>query len=218
MKNFPYNLSDSELVDKATQMFDAIKGSPADFGATAEQVAEFEAKTNIFGDDLTAHVAAQAAARSQTQTKEASREAVIEAMSFLLKQAKLNKVSEAKIAEMGAPVGGSTALPPTATKPVGRIDTSERFRHVIHFADESTPNSKRNPRGVFGCEIYVKIGGAPPTGPAECTALGLDRKTPYLSEFDAEDVGKMAHYMLRWQLTDETFSPWSETISATVTG
>ncbi|HEY0460050.1 MAG TPA: hypothetical protein VGC97_13015 [Pyrinomonadaceae bacterium] len=40
----------------------------------------------------------------------------------------------------------------------------------------------------------------------------LDTKTPYAWDFDAEDAGKMLHYMLGWRLT------WSKTISATVTG
>ena len=90
--------------------------------------------------------------------------------------------------------------------------------HTIKFADEATPDSKRHPKGVFGCEIYQKIGGAPPADFKECVFRGLDSKTPYAWEFDAADVGKMVHYMLRWRFRDESTSAWSETISATVTG
>lgn len=218
MNNFPSALSDSELVEKITQMVNVIKVAPTNYGATNTQATELEAKINAFADDLTAHTAAQAEARSKTQAKDASRKILEDAVRFLIKQAKLNKVSEARIAEMGVPVGESSALPSTATKPTAKVDTSQRFQHTIHFSDEATPESKAKPRGVFGCEICVKIGGAPPVGPDECETLAIDRKTPYLSVYDAEDVGKMAHYMLRWHLNDETRSPWSETISATITG
>lgn len=218
MGRFPSDLSDSELVEKITQMVNVIKVAPTDYGATNTQATDLEAKTNAFTDDLTAHTAAQAEARSKTQAKEASRRILEEAVRFLIKQAKLNGVSDANIAAMGVPVGESTALPSTATRPTAKVDTSQRFQHTIHFADEATPELKTKPRGAFGCEICVKIGGAPPVGPDECETLGIDRKTPYLSVYDPEDVGKMAHYMLRWHLNDDTQSPWSETVSATVTG
>ncbi|HQU83511.1 MAG TPA: hypothetical protein PKY59_10315 [Pyrinomonadaceae bacterium] len=218
MNNFPSALSDSELVDKATQMFTVINASAEDYGATNTQGSDLEAKTGDFATALTAHLAAQADARSKTQSKDASRKILEDAIRFLIQQAKLKKIPESQIAAMGVPVGESSALPSTVTKPTAKVDTSQRFQHTIDFADEATPNSKQKPRGVFGCEICVKIGGAPPVGPDECETLAIDRKTPYLSVYDPEDVGKMAHYMLRWHLNDETRSPWSETISATITG
>lgn len=48
--------------------------------------------------------------------------------------------------------------------------------------------------------------------------FGLDMITPYSASFDAEHAGKMVHYMLRWQFKDGTYSRWSETVSATITG
>lgn len=218
MADFLDKLSDSELVDKAAQMFEAIKSAPEDFGATAGQATELDAKTDSFSTDLTAHIAAQAAAKSQTQAKDASRDALEDIIRLIVKQARLQGVSEANIAAMGVPVGESSATPSTATRPTGSVDTSQRFFHTIKFADEATPESKRLPRGVLGCEIYQKIGGAPPTDYKECQFRGLDTKSPYTWEFDAEDVGKMVHYMLRWRLRDESAGGWSETISATVTG
>jgi len=211
------HLSDSELSDLAAHIYTIINASPAAYGATADQANEFKTNKDTFNTDLTAHIAAQAAAQSKTKAKETSRATVEEGVRFFLKQAKLHGSSEEDIAALRVPTDAGAELP-TATRPVGRIQTSERFQHIIHFADESAPDSKRKPRGVFGCEIYLKIGGAPPTSAKECVPCGVDRKTPYIWEFDAEDVGKMAHYMLRWQFNDDSFSPWSQTVSATVTG
>ncbi|MCD9184918.1 MAG: hypothetical protein LUM44_00680 [Pyrinomonadaceae bacterium] len=218
MADFLDKLTDSELADKAEQMYNVVNASPTAFGATADQANDLRVKTDEFSDGLTAHLAAQAEARSKTQAKEAGRGALEELIRFLVKQAKLNNVSDENIAAMGVPVEGSSALPATATRPTGTVDTSQRFFHTIKFADEAAPESKRLPRGVLGCEIYQKIGGSAPTDFHECLFRGLDTKSPYTWEFDAEDVGKMVHYMLRWRLRDESASPWSETVSATVTG
>lgn len=105
-----------------------------------------------------------------------------------------------------------------ATRPVARIDTSQRLLHMLHFADESTPDTKRKPRGVLGCEIYRKIDAAPPADIEDCVFVALDRQTPYLCAYDAPDAGKMVHYILRWRMTDDSTGPISETVSATITG
>lgn len=218
MSNFPSNLSDAELADFAALMHGKIDASPTTYGATAAQADDLKTKKDGFTADLTVHTAAQATARARRQAKDASRDTLEAAIRFLVKQARLNGTGDAELADLGVPVGGDSAVETTATRPVGSVDTSQRFVHTVKFADEATPDSKRNPRGVLGCEIYQKIGGAPPADFKECVFRGLDTKTPYVWEFEAEDVGKMVHYMLRWRFRDESTSPWSETVSATVTG
>lgn len=32
-----------------------------------------------------------------------------------------------------------------------------------------------------------------------------------------EHAGKIVHFMLRWQLIDDSVTPWGETVSATIT-
>jgi hypothetical protein len=218
MSNFPGDLSDAELNNLAGQMHLKIDASLATYGATAAQATDLGMKKDGFTDALTMHTAAQVQARSKTQAKDASRDMLEAAIRFLVKQARLNGSSDAELADLGVPLGGDSVLAPTATRPVASVDTSQRFFHTINFSDEAASESKRLPRGVLGCEIYQKIGGAPPADFHECVFRGLDTKTPYTWEFGAEDVGKMVHYMLRWRLRDESTSTWSETVSATVTG
>lgn len=211
-------LSDSELADAAAQFYAVLDAAPATYGATPTQADDFKVTMDGYVADLTEHLTAKAQAQSKTSAKEASRDALETAIRFLVKQAKLNNTSDADLAAAGVPVGPESALPSTATRPTGIVDTSERFRHTIKFADEAAPDIKRLPRAVLGCEIYQKVGGTAPTDVSECIFLSLDTKTPYVWEFEAEDVGKMVHYMLRWRLRDESGSAWGETISATVTG
>ncbi len=87
--------------------------------------------------------------------------------------------------------------------------------------DESTPTSKAKPKGVMGCEIWVKVspaGDPPPVGADGLTFLTLDTARPYIAEFDGADGGKTAHYMLRWVRSNGDKGPWSETVSATISG
>jgi hypothetical protein len=218
MADFLTKMSDGELDGFSMQFWTTVNAAPANYAATAGQADDLKDKKDGFAADLSAHVAAQAAARAKTQAKDLSREEVENAIRFLIKQARLNGVSDEALAAAGVPVGGDSASAPAATRPVGSVDTSQRFIQTINFADEATPGSKRLPRGVLGSEIWQKIGGAPPADFKECIFRGLDTKTPYTWEFEAEDVGKMVHYMLRWRFRDESTGAWSETISATVTG
>ena len=96
------------------------------------------------------------------------------------------------------------------------MDTGQRLRHTLHFADEATPTRRAKPSGVMGAEIWVKVGDPPPSGPSELTFLSLATRTPHVAEFPGPDGGKTAHYMLRWIATTGEKGPWSETASATI--
>ena len=109
-----------------------------------------------------------------------------------------------------------TATAAPTTRPVATIDTSQSLRHTIAFVDELTPTSRAKPPGVTGCEIWVKVGDAP-TGPGDLTYLALDTRSPYVAEYDGADVGKIAHYRLRWLSTRGERGPWSQTVSGTIT-
>ena len=111
-----------------------------------------------------------------------------------------------------------TRVPVPTTRPILMVDTSQRFHHTLKFADETTPNSRAKPDGVHHIEIWYCISPTPPAGPENCEYLATDTNTPYLHAMEAADAGKMVHYMARWVNTRGEFGPWSETVSATVTG
>jgi len=127
-------------------------------------------------------------------------------------------VSDAERQSLGINVRDTT--PTTAgapsSRPVVKVDSSQRLRHVIAFADAATPTRTAKPAGVMGAEIWVKIGPTPPVDPSECTFLALDSRTPYTADYAGADGGKTAHYMLRWVSTNGDKGPWSETASATI--
>jgi hypothetical protein len=211
------SLSDAELLDVAAQVVSVMTPDPTLYGSTAAVVTALTADMNLFDTDLVAHVAAQAAAKSATSTKDAARAALEAAIRSIRNIANANKVKQADMDALGIPVSNNAA-PSNATVPAGLVNTSERMRHTISWTDAATPNNKRKPRGTMGCEIWLKLDGPPPTDESECTFLTLDSATPYLSEYPGTDGGKMAHYMLRWRMSDGSVSAWGETISATITG
>jgi len=211
------NLSDSALIDVATQVITAMTPDPTIYFSTAAVVTALTATKTEFTTDVAAHVAAQAAARAATTTKQTQREVLEAAIRSIRNIAKAGGTKEAAMADLGIPSGGSVA-PPNATVPAGSVNTSERLRHTLSWTDAAALDNKRKPRGTMGCEIWLKLGGTPPIDEHECIFLTLDAYTPYLAEYGGADAGKMAHYMLRWRLRDGSVSAWGETISATITG
>lgn len=221
MADFIERAGDSVLLAESTQFLATVNGSTlSTLGLTAAQVTALETAIAEFQIALDQHIAAQAAAKSKTQAKDEKRDALEQLLRQFLRVIKAQEAtSESDLSNFGQiATGGSYEALSNPTRPTGNVDTSERLRHTINFADEATPDQRRKPAGTLGCEIYAKYGGAPPTDEKECVFVSLDTATPYLNAFDGADAGKMVHYMLRWILKDGSRSAWSETISATVTG
>ena len=213
------SLSDSVLIDVATQAHDAANANPGNYpGVTSAMIDAIKTTRDEFSPELALHVQKQAEALSQTQTKNAKRSPLEDALRVLRNVAKAAGASAAALAALGLPSGGGPHAPTTASRPIGTVDTSQRLQHTIKFADSATPDNKRRPRGSMGCEIWCKLDGAPPTDETECHFLTLDSATPYVAQYSGSDGGKTAHYLLRWRMTDGSVGPWSETVSATITG
>ena len=157
---------------------------------------------------------------ADVQAKGDAREAYETALRKFVAQWLANnaKVPNSERQRMGLTVktGSRTASPVPETCPVAVIDFSNRLRHTIVFADESTPASKAKPAGVHGCEVWLKLGGEAPQSHTECTYLTTDTASPYVATFEGEDMGKTAWYMLRWVNTRGERGPWSQTFRALV--
>jgi hypothetical protein len=191
-------------------------------GLVAGDVAPVTAARVAWVAGYTSHVAAQNAAQAARQTKDAARQAVELAVRPLVRRLQASpSVDNAERAALGITVPDSAPTPagPPTTRPVVRIDSSERQRHTLHFADAETPNRKARPPGVQGVEIWVHtaaVGTVAPVDPASYRFETLDTRTPHVIEFDPVDAGKNAHYILRWVNTRGEKGPWSETATATI--
>ncbi len=177
-----------------------------------------------FAGKMTANVTAQQAAQSARQAKDDSRDALESLVRTLVKQLQASPdVDDTERAALGITVPDrvrTAVAGDITTRPIGIVDTSQRLRHEIRFSDEATPTRRAKPKGVMGCEIWVKVtaaGETPPAGADELSFVSLDTASPYIAEYDGTDGGKTAHYMLRWVKSSGDKGPWSETVSATIT-
>jgi hypothetical protein len=192
-----------------------------ELGVTTAEADALVAKQTTWASAYATHTAAQTTAKSATTAKEDAR-APLEASirSFAGRFQASESITDAQREAMEIPVHATTRTRvgvPT-TKPVATVDTSRRLSHIIDFRDADKPRSKAKPDGVAGCEIWVKVGGAPPADPTELRYVATDTATPYLTEYAGADAGKTAHYWLRWVNTRGEAGPWSDTISATIPG
>ena len=210
--------ADGELLTTATQIYNTISGTPADWGMTAAEVTAIGAARDTFADDLTDIEDKRQQARAATTKKEGDRDTLEGLLRVFRDKAKAHGVSGDQMVSTGMPKGAAQLTPPSATIPVASVDTSRRLQHTIHWAEASTPDNKKRPRGVMGADIYRKIDGPPPGDVSECTFVTTDSETPYLVEYSADEAGKMVHYLTRWRFRDGGVGAWGETVSATVTG
>lgn len=58
--------------------------------------------------------------------------------------------------------------------------------------------------------------GEPPVDVSEMRYVGTNGRAGFVAEYNGEDGGKIAHYMLRWVNRRGQKGPWSETVSATI--
>jgi len=191
----------------------------AALGLVAADLTPIIAAQPAWTGSLTAHVAAQANAQSKRAAKDGSRTTLETLIRALVRRLQASPaVNDAERQSLGINVRDTT--PTTAgapsSRPVVKVDSSQRLRHVIAFADEATPTRTAKPAGVMGAEIWVKIGDPVPTDPGQLIFLALDSRTPYTADYVGADGGKTAHYMLRWVSTNGDKGPWSETASATI--
>ena len=204
-----------------TTLINYIAAHAAAVGVPAATATALSDALLTFTDSLTAHQAAQTAALSARATKDGARQALTTLARPIIQMIQSNPaVTDEVRALMGLPLRDTTRtrVPVPTTRPVGQVDTAQRLQHTISWRDESTPNGKAKPAGVRGAEIYLFIGPTPPTDPSQAHFVALDTASPYLLVHDAADAGKLAHYLLRWVNTRSEPGPWSETVSATITG
>jgi hypothetical protein len=210
--------NDAELVAWTTNFVTYASANLAALGLVAADLAPITTNQSAFGTAFTTNTAAQNAAQSAAAAKDAARAELESVLRALVRKIQANSaVTNAQRESLGLSLRGmprTTVSAPTS-HPVLTVDTSQRLRHTVAFIDSVTM-TRGKPDGILGCEIWVKIGGAPPTDPSELQFLGLDTRTPYTAEFDGDDTGKTAHYMGRWVSTRTEHGPWSETASATI--
>jgi hypothetical protein len=77
-------------------------------------------------------------------------------------------------------------------------DPSQRLKIGVSLPMTARPPVRRNAAWVIGCEIWVKVGGTPPTNPDDCHYLAIDTHVRYTANFDVAQGGQIAHFIGVW--------------------
>jgi hypothetical protein len=195
---------------QANTLIPYISANKVALGVSDATVTALTGAQTTWNTAYAAHQLAQSTATSKRQDKDAARAALVALIRSTVGQMQANPaVTDTQRAAMQITVPDTTPTPapvPT-TRPVGKIDTSERLRHTIEFRDEATPTSRAKPAGVSACELWLFVGTTAPTGPEAMHLQAVDRSTPYLMEFESSDAGKTAWWALRWVNTRGEHGP-----------
>ena len=98
------------------------------------------------------------------------------------------------LADLGLTVRdtGRTPVPPPATYPILGVVSTAMHSAVVSVADQSTPNARRRPTGLAGCEMYVSFGAAAPSTIAGMSYVGLQTKSAVNWDLGSQNVGQRA--------------------------
>lgn len=176
-------------------------------------------------DTLVAKLAAKAAAKavydaSVQEAKQARKEAERKARALAQHLQKQESMTDALRASFGLTVPDAEPTPSAAptSYPVVTIDTSKRLQHGLNMRANDMPNSRALPPGVAHVEISTYVGATPPTSIKQFKLIDIATKHNFTVHYDSEVAGQTAYFNLRYVSTRGEKGPWSETVSATITG
>jgi hypothetical protein len=202
-----------KLVQAALANAAVLKLSQAD----VQVLSGFPTKWNA---DYPAHLAAQAAAKAATATKDATRKAIDAGLRPYVAQWQANpEVTDALRALLGITIAKTTHTPAPvpSTRPELNADTSQRLQITLHFHDAGSVH-KAKPAGVRGCQIWEQIGGTPPLDLTGMSFFGTVTRTPGILPFHAADAGKTVYIIARWENTTGETGPLSDVLRVVVPG
>lgn len=192
----------------------------AALGLTAGDLTPVTGAQSAFATNFAGHIAAKQAAMAAKQGKDEARRNLTNAIRPLVRRLQAStQVSDAEKAALGITVPSTPApIGPPTTSPVVVVECGNRLQHTLRFVDSATPTRKAKPAGVLGCEIWMKVGEAPPATEEELRFVAIDTAAPYTVTFNSPDGGKNAYYWLRWVNPTGERGPWSEQAVATIAG
>lgn len=176
--------------------------SPGTYGLDAGQAATYAAlntdwqvKLAVSNDPSTRTgptIAAKDAAR--IQVKQYTRQLAAQVQAF-------PTITPQLLSDLGLTIRstGRTPQPPPVTFPLVNFLATAQGLITLSIRDENTPNARRIPSGVLGAQVFVKIGGAAPTGLEECAFIGLASRYPGQFQLPNNARGSQIWIIARWQ-------------------
>lgn len=201
------------------QYISKIESSPDTYGHGPQDVAELQAAQAVWSAAHAAYLKAKEAfEKAELELNGGEKGLVVVLRSSIRKVNALPNVDNAMRTSLAlsahAETRSSAGVP--TTRPLGRIVDKGAHRHELQWVDNESPLSKAKPPGVDACEIFLKIGEEAPVDETTCARIARDTATPYTFEFNVADVGKTAHWLLRWVNRKDEHGPFGVVMSAKI--
>lgn len=190
-------------------------------GLVPADVLEITGSRGAFDQAFTSHLAALSTSQGAREQKELTKRVLKDSIRRLVRRLQASSgVTDAQRQALGLRVvtgAGRALVPAPATRPVGVVDTSQRLRHTLRFADELLPPGRRaRPANVSGCEVWQRVGDVVPVDGTGCVFIGRATRSRFVVDYLPDDAGKTAHYVLRWVTARGDAGPWSAVVSASI--
>lgn len=201
-----------------------VNANFAKWGLAAADVAPAQNAKADWDAKLADHRATHMAARMARNLKDFSRNSKPGGLEPLLRELRRRigahpNCDDGDRKGLGMAIPGEGAAVPPQSVPLAIVDIGQRMEHIVRWVNGE--NGKRaRPRNVKETEIRMAVTdqGAAPPPLDELVFEARVGRPPYRRRFASADIGRVAHYNLRWVHKDGTLGPWGETVSSTVPG
>jgi hypothetical protein len=212
---------DADVAAWVTNFTTYAAANAAALGLTTTQVEAVESLGNDFDTALAAHNAAQVAAKTAREVKDAGRTALYASIRALVKVIQAHPgVTDAQRQALGitVPKTNKTPVPPPTDRPDPDVHEIDELTHTLRIVNSDT-NKATKPEGVSGVEVWMKLvpaGDPAPVNPDELEFAGFTTTSKFVRDFDGTDAGKTAFYRTRYLSTRGEHGPWGNQVGATV--
>lgn len=102
-----------------------------------------------------------------------------------------------------------TPIPAPVSAPMLNIRGAFSGEHILEFADENTPTSRKKPFGATQLVLYVHVGPQAIVDWKQATAAGVFTKNPIRYMFEPTQAGQCATYFAQWRTARGLDGPMS---------
>ena len=102
------------------------------------------------------------------------------------------------------------------TSPILAVIAATPGVHTLRYSDSMTPDRPAKPFGASELQLFVFVGEAVATDPAEAKFAGKFTKNPVSISFGPADNRRQATYFARWASRRGEVGPWSASASLAI--
>ena len=216
----PYISSkDADLLAWSANFNTLVTATPTAYGLTAPQATAYDALHDLYAAAYSTAVNPSTRTKPAVAAKDTAKfNLIANARLLAMIVQSFPTITPEQLADLGLTVRDTTPTPiPTpTTTPLLSVVAATNLSHVVRYADELTPASRKKPFGAIALQLWSFVGETPPVGPDACSFVANHKKNPVYVEYGEAESGLLATYYARWVTRTGLAGPWSLAMSMTV--